>query len=172
MNDTSSRGKLVKRLMAMVVLGSLLGSLLAGGIAFAHTEIDVPKSVGSSWYETRHQQCLNHHCDFVEKSIGETSSDWTDFRMPHIRYYNGQSNDGVVFGPLWIIDEYGEHPVFYNHFVCIDIQGADETMFMNWYWGGHDAPNYGTMTWMYPWEYGCMAPDNAGVHKFAMAKQD
>ena len=74
MNDTSSRGKLVKRLMAMVVLGSLLGSLLAGGIAFAHTEIDVPKSVGSSWYETRHQQCLNHHCDFVEKSIGETSS--------------------------------------------------------------------------------------------------
>lgn len=160
----------LSRLAAIAILGALVGSLLAGGIAFAHTEIHVPKAIGWRWFQTQHENCNNHHCEFKEKSAGKTSSDWTDFQMSQISYYDGKSNDGVVFGPLWIIDEYGEHPVFYHHFICIDIQGANETMYMNWYWGGHDPPNYGTMTWMYPWEYGCMAPDNAGVHKFAMAK--
>ena len=161
----SRRSGLVVVALASILIGLLVGS----SVALAHTG-DTIKQTGHNTYTARHTDCLGYDCDYLHIHIADEYSNWEGFNILNTRYVDYGDNDGLVFGLMYIWDEYGENTREVNDFYCEEIDDFDETVNTWWGHGGHDSPNYGTAVTQYIWYSSstCAYPDGAGAHEMTL----
>lgn len=156
----------------VLVLVMLIGGLLGAGLASAHTDSSVKKQPGWHNYDVRHDGgCGKWDCDFRSRFRGYTSNDYTVFSAQYYKYWDGESEDDLVFGLTFLADDNGEEWLWENQLTCDPVDGADYTAYVNWSHDGHDPETYGTDHQTFIW-ISCPGHKFAGFHRLALAKPD
>ena len=58
--------------------------------------------------------------------------------------WDGESDDGLVFGITYIAEERGHNFVRYYQMNCDAMEGMNQTEYVSWSYSDHESPNYGT----------------------------
>ncbi len=87
----------------------------------------------------------------------------------YYKYWDGHSNDDLVFGISWILDEHVGNFVRYYGLNCNAIEGVNKTEYTSWTYDGHVDLSYGTELRTFV-RSGCPLGIPRGWHKIALEK--
>ena len=162
--------RLSVRLAAVLALVMLLGVLLGASLASAHTDNSVKKQPGWWNYDTQHVGwCDGSDCDFRSRLRLYTSNNFKVSSAQYYRYWDGSSDDDLVFGLTFLSDDNGEEWLWDRQTQCKPIDGANYTAYVSWSHDGHDPDDYGTDKQTQVW-LSCPSAAFSGFHRLALEK--
>lgn len=146
----------------IIVICVLLGALIGTGIAYADNGI-YPRTLwpGTITYLTHIDESIwsGEEYDYWAWQRITLSTDRSDVTFVtgsykrSTTYTNANSNypDEIVFGPLWIYDEYGHHSVLYLGFLLYPVDGFDDYWPTYWFYGNMNPTNNYVLSEQYIW---------------------